>query len=187
MPAPLELINRELWIVTSADGTRRGGLVATWVSVASLDPEKPILLAGLAPNHFTTELVQNSKRFAAHLLRPDQVDLAWNFAKDSGRARDKLAGLNLTTAETGAPILADCLAWFDCQIFNRYKTGDRNFFWADVLASERADANVTPLREQEFFRGLTTDQKQVLAAARSADTATLKPAHDEWKNQLRGI
>jgi flavin reductase (DIM6/NTAB) family NADH-FMN oxidoreductase RutF len=162
-------------------------LAATWISVASLDPEKPVLLAGLAPNHFTTELVQNSQRFAAHLLRPDQVDLAWSFAKDSGRSRDKLAGLNLTTAVTGAPILADCLAWFDCQVFNRYDTGDRTFFWADVVASEGADANAAPLREQEFFRGLTAHQKQILAAARAADTAALKPAHDQWRNQLRGL
>ena len=183
----LNLINRELWIVTSADGPRRSGLAATWVSIASLDPEKPVLLAGLAPNHFTTELAQKSKRFAAHLLRPDQVDLAWNFAKDSGRARDKLSGLPLTTAKTGAPILADCLAWFDCQVFNSYDTGDRTFFWADVVASERADANAAPLREQEFFRSLTAEQKQILAAARAADTAALKPAHDEWRTQLRSI
>src|SRR2546425_12370950 len=90
--AALRLIDREIWIVTAAHGKRRGGLVATWVSSTSIDRQRPVLLAGLAPNHFTTELVQSSKAFAAHLLRPEQTELAWNFARDSGRDRDKFAG-----------------------------------------------------------------------------------------------
>ena len=47
------LVDRELWIVTAADKSRRGGLVATWVAQASLDPESPVLLIALATNHFT--------------------------------------------------------------------------------------------------------------------------------------
>src|SRR5438132_216552 len=52
----LRLVDRELWIITASDGPRRGGLVATWVSVASIDRQRPVLLACLAPNRFTTEL-----------------------------------------------------------------------------------------------------------------------------------
>src|SRR3954465_4170009 len=82
--AALRLIDRDLWIVTAHDGPRRGVLVATWVSVASIDPQRPVLLAGLGPNHFTTELVQASRSFGAHLLRPDQTELAWNFSRACG-------------------------------------------------------------------------------------------------------
>src|SRR5262245_22102110 len=89
----LRLVDREIWIIAATDGQQRGGLVATWVSTASIDRQRPTLLAGLAPNHFTTELVQSNKAFAAHLLRPEQTEIAWNFARDSGRARDKFANL----------------------------------------------------------------------------------------------
>ena len=64
----LRLVDREIWVVTASDGERRGGLVATWVTAASIDRERPMLLAALGANHFTTELVQTSKAFAAHLL-----------------------------------------------------------------------------------------------------------------------
>src|SRR3954464_10756612 len=87
----LRLIDREIWVLTAADGPRRGGLVATWISTASIDAQRPVLLAGVGPNHFTNELVQSSSAFAAHLLRPDQTDLAWNFANGSGRDRNKFA------------------------------------------------------------------------------------------------
>src|SRR5262245_5765886 len=102
--AALRHLDRELWVVTSASGARRGGLLATWVSIASIDRQRPVLVAGLSANHFTTELVQASSSFAAHLLRPEQIDLAWNFARDSGRSRDKFAGLEVQSNETGSPI-----------------------------------------------------------------------------------
>lgn len=46
-------LDREIWVVTAAAGARRGALTATWVSPVSVDPDRPMLLAGLAPNHFT--------------------------------------------------------------------------------------------------------------------------------------
>ena len=80
--AALRLLDREIWIITAADGDRRGGLVATWVSSASIDRQRPMLLAGIGPNHFTAELVQATRVFGAHLLRTDQTQLAWNFARE---------------------------------------------------------------------------------------------------------
>ncbi len=191
--AALRLLDRELWIITAHDGPRRGGLVATWVSAASIDRERPVLLAGLAPNHFTTELVQTSKAFAAHLLRSEQTELAWNFARDSGRNRDKLKDLEIESHETGSPILKDCLAWFDCRVFARYNAGDRLFFWADVVAAHSSphaprEGGITPsvmaaqpLREQQIFHALSEQQRKHLAAARDADASYLRPFHEKWR------
>jgi flavin reductase (DIM6/NTAB) family NADH-FMN oxidoreductase RutF len=180
--AALRLIDRELWIITAADGDRRGGLVATWVSAASIDRDRPVLLAGIGPNHFTAELVQASKAFAAHLLRPDQIDLAWNFANGSGKSRDKLAGLGVEIHETGSPILSDCLAWFDCRVFARYDAGDRLFLWADVVGgSLRGHEAVDALREQDFIERLTAQQRQTLVADRTNDAALNRPNHEKWR------
>ena len=200
--AALRLIDREIWVVTAASGERRGGLVATWVSSASIDDQRPVLLAGIAPNHFTAELVQSSRAFAAHLLRPDQIDLAWNFAHGSGRNRDKLAGLAHRRGQTGSPLLADCLAWFDCRVFARYDAGDRLFFWADVVAAKVAGTLRVPspengpstasdgtrgvpttLREHEFIRRLTDQQRKELLAGRTADLTIHRPLAESWRSQ----
>jgi flavin reductase (DIM6/NTAB) family NADH-FMN oxidoreductase RutF len=176
----LRLIDREVWILTAADGDRRGGLLATWVSTASIDRERPVLLAGIAPNHFTAELVQASRAFAAHLLRPDQVGLAWNFASGSGRSRDKLAGLTWSAVQTGSPILADCLAWYDCRVFARYDAGDRLFFWANIADAGMVEAG-QPLCEQQFIQALTDQQRKQLAADRDADVLIQRPLHESWR------
>lgn len=193
--AALRLIDRELWVVTAAHGDNRGGLLATWVSAASIDPERPVLLAGIGPNHFTAELVRNSGAFAAHLLRPDQIELAWNFANDSGRDRDKFAGLAARTSETGSPLLTDCLAYFDCRVIREYNAGDRLFFWADIDNAHcrhhaGRDETVTPsvmptrpLREHEFFSRLSPDQRQKLLANRSSDIALNRALHEKWRTE----
>lgn len=198
--AALRLIDREIWVITAADGERRGGLVATWVSTASIDRDRPVLLAGIAPNHFTAELVQASGAFAAHLLRPDQSAVAWNFAAGSGRDRDKLASVECSRGQTGSPLLADCLAWFDCRVFARYDAGDRLFFWADVAGTLRVPSlgngssmaddgtrsvptTTATLREHVFITSLTDDQRRQLLADRTADLAVHRPLYDSWRSK----
>jgi len=206
--AALRLIDREIWVITAAAGERRGGLVATWVSSASIDRERPVLLAGIAPNHFTAELVQASGAFAAHLLRPDQSAVAWNFAAGSGRDRDKLASQAFSRGQTGSPILADCLAWFDCHVFARYDAGDRLFFWADVVGASVVGTLRVPslaiddpipndgtptrsagapvpatLREHAFIAALTDDQRRQLLADRTADLAVHRPLYESWRSK----
>jgi flavin reductase (DIM6/NTAB) family NADH-FMN oxidoreductase RutF len=188
--AALRMLDREVWVITAGDAHRRSGLVATWVAPASIDRERPVLLAALGANHFTTELVENSKAFAAHLLRTDQIDLAWNLARDSGRSRDKLAGLIVQQRASGCLVLADCLAWFECRVFARYQAGDRVFYWADVIDGSGPDPGCPktaflrqPLREHEFFQKLTEQQRQVLIEARKADAAANRPLNDIWRSK----
>jgi flavin reductase (DIM6/NTAB) family NADH-FMN oxidoreductase RutF len=178
----LKLIDREVWIVTARAGERRGGLTATWVAPASFDPQRPVLLVNLSTNHYTAELVAASGRFAAHLLRDDQHDLAWKFARDSGRLRDKLSGLEMNSdgPATGPPILNDCLAWFDCRVFASHAAGERTLYWADVVRAAHVSAHA-PLREQSFFRRLSESQRQTLADGRAADIAQGQAAHENWR------
>jgi flavin reductase (DIM6/NTAB) family NADH-FMN oxidoreductase RutF len=175
----LRLVDREVWIITAASGERRGGLTATWVAQASIDRQRPVLLAGIAPNHFTAELIGKSLAFGAHLLRLDQAAVAWSFAHGSGRNRDKLAGLALLRVQP--PMLADCLAWCDCRVVARYDAGDRLFFWADVVEAGQV-ARGPPLRESTFIQTLSDDQRRHLAADREADIVVQRRLHDAWRN-----
>ncbi len=139
-------IDREVWVITAAGGNgRRGGLTATAVSAASLDPERPRLLVGITPNHYTAELIDGSNAFGAHLLRSDQAAVAWNFADGSGRNRDKLAALATNITASGCPILADCLAWLECRCASRV-TAESKFLTPSGTSSGK---NAAMASEQE--------------------------------------
>jgi len=185
------LIDREVWIVTSATVDRRGGLTATWVSQASIDASRPIVLIGLAPNHFTSELVDASGAFALHLLGADQVDVAWNFANRSGRSRDKLADLTFHTGSSGSPLLNECMAWLDCQVFAHLVTGDRTYYWADVVAGQACGADdasrARPLTEHQFFQHLSDEQRRQLKADRDRDISVQQSLLDAWRREMPDV
>ncbi|HEV3022592.1 MAG TPA: flavin reductase family protein, partial [Pirellulales bacterium] len=98
--------DRELWLVTAQAGSRRGGLIATFVSHASLVPELPRVLIAVALQHHTWELIESSGAFGLHLIGEEQLDWVWRFGLQSGRDTDKLAGLTIETAATGSPLLS---------------------------------------------------------------------------------
>ena len=177
------LVNREIWIVTAADGRRRGGLTATWVSQASIDRQAPAVLVAIAPNHFTAELIDAGKAFAVHLLRRNQSEIALIFALGSGRKRDKLAGITITSAKTHSPILSDCLAYLDCRVFARLDAGDRVYYWADVLAG-RVLWDEQPLTERDLMAAAADEQQQQIAASRDDDIQVQHSLRQMWRQDM---
>jgi flavin reductase (DIM6/NTAB) family NADH-FMN oxidoreductase RutF len=135
---PSELFNRldrEVWIVTAADGDRRGGLVATSVGQASIAPQAPRVIVGISRQHATWKLIESRRAFAAQLIAPDRFDLLERFGTRSSRDVDKFAGLTFELSANGSPILADALAWLDCCVEAGWDAGDRTFYLAEIVAS----------------------------------------------------
>lgn len=176
-------LRREVWIVTAASGIRRGGLTATWVQPVSIDRQRPVLLAALAPTHYTTELVESSGRFVAHLLRADQAGLALRFALSSGRDGDKLVGLPVELCESNVPRLVDCKAWAEVKVFARLDTGARRFYWGDVLDAATISAG-PPLVDQELLAAATPDERRILLERLAEDVRRQRPADDAWRGDL---
>jgi len=179
------LVDREAWVVTAAAGKRRGGLLATWVMQASLDPSEPVVVVGVAPNHHTATLIDQSQCFAAHLLRESESALALNFAIGSGRDRDKLADLEWSSGSTGSPVLAGCMAWLECRVIARYDVGDRMFYWADVVAGE-ASAIDRPLRERQILATATDEQRRRLRADLVDDIEQQRSLRRLWRARISG-
>jgi flavin reductase (DIM6/NTAB) family NADH-FMN oxidoreductase RutF len=177
-----QLLDRPVWIITAAAGQRRGGLVATWVSQAALDAQRPVLLTAIAPTHFTAELILESRAFAAHLLAAEQIEHVWRFGLGSGRGHDKLAGIETVAGVSGSPILPGVLAWLDCRMIKHYDAGDRLFFWADVLAGRRTGRQA-PLRENELLALASPEQKRQLKDNLLADIGLLRPLADAWRQR----
>lgn len=129
----LRQLNPEIWLITVATGSRRGGMIATGVMPASIVAEMPRLLVGVNNRHATAELLQEARCFAAHLLWPDQTALVERFGMHSGRTVDKLDGIPHRTGHTGAPVLEDCRGWLECRVEASLNGGDRTFYLTEVL------------------------------------------------------
>jgi flavin reductase (DIM6/NTAB) family NADH-FMN oxidoreductase RutF len=173
-------LDRELWLVTARAGERRGGLIATFVSQASIVPDMPRMIVGLARQHHTWGLIEASGAFALHLLGEAQLDWVWRFGLQSGRDGDKLEGLATRVGASGTPILSAAPGWLDCRVEARLDTGDRTVYLAEVLDAQ-APGPAPLLTVSRLLQLITDDRRQELAEQMSRDIAIDAAAIAAWR------
>lgn len=174
--------DRELWLVTAADGARRGGLIATFVCQASLVESLPRMLVAVAKQHHTWELIEASGAFGLHLLGRKQVDLVWRFGLESGRDADKLSGMPCETGATDAPLLADVLAWLECRVEARYDMGDRTIYLTQVVDA-RQMSDEPPLTMKQLLQIAPRERLEELSRLRQRDSALDAEAILAWRQR----
>ncbi|WP_332117153.1 flavin reductase family protein [Azorhizobium caulinodans] len=102
-------------ILTVGEGERRSGLTATSVTSLSVDPPTLIICVNRSSSARATLIEEG--RFAINVLRPHHQALADQFAGRNGeKGPERYKGADWTRLETGAPVLNDALAAFDCYL-----------------------------------------------------------------------
>jgi flavin reductase (DIM6/NTAB) family NADH-FMN oxidoreductase RutF len=109
-------------IVTVGRGGSENALTVSWATPASFDP--PMFLVAVDRLHYSVDFVRSTKNFAVNLLAEGQERLAGQFARQSMQGEDKLAGVARREGATGAPILSDAVAYFDCEVTSVVEAGD---------------------------------------------------------------
>ncbi|HUY89709.1 MAG TPA: flavin reductase family protein [Pirellulales bacterium] len=176
------LTDRELWLITAAAGERRGGLIATFVSHASLVPELPRILIAVAKQHHTWQLIEASGAFGAHLLAERHLELVWRFGLPSGRDLDKLDGLAIEHGASASPLISETLGWLDCRVETRLDTGDRTVYVAEVLAARRL-LDEPPLTAKRMLELAPPDKLRQLRELRERDSAVDADAIRAWRRK----
>ena len=103
------------------------GLTANSFNALSLDP--PLVLWSLRQASSTISAFTNASHFAINVLAVDQVDLSRRFARPSSAKFD--AG-EWTDGQGGAPLLAGCVAVFECRRHSHHAAGDHVLFIGEV-------------------------------------------------------
>lgn len=102
-------------IVTTVHDGHRSGMTAT--AVVSLTAEPPQLAVAVNRSNASYAAFSASGIFAVNVLPHDHPDLAATFSGATGvKGEDRFATGSWERLETGAPILRDSVASFDCRI-----------------------------------------------------------------------
>jgi flavin reductase (DIM6/NTAB) family NADH-FMN oxidoreductase RutF len=128
-------------IVTTAIGNRRIGLTAT--AVCSLSVEPPTLLACVNREAGAHDPALQSRVFCVNVLARRHEKLAELFA-DHSRIAERFEAGAWGTLETGAPVLLDSLASFDC-ILGQTMKADTHTVLVGRVQAVRADPSLEPL------------------------------------------
>jgi flavin reductase (DIM6/NTAB) family NADH-FMN oxidoreductase RutF len=116
-------------VTTRTDDGRNVGLTCNSFASVSLKP--PLILWSLVTNSSSLAAFQDCSHFAVNVLGHTQGDLAMKFARSG---EDKFADISWTPGLGGAPVLAGCVATFQCRSADRYYGGDHVIFLGAVEA-----------------------------------------------------
>lgn len=107
------------------------GLTANSVTSLSLDP--PLVLFAVDKKASSHQAFQDTKCFAMNILTTQQQDISNRFATPGPK---DFSDLEIKTAETGAPIIANSLGWVDCKLVEVLPGGDHDIFIGEIVAGE---------------------------------------------------
>jgi 3-hydroxy-9,10-secoandrosta-1,3,5(10)-triene-9,17-dione monooxygenase reductase component len=129
-------------VITTLVGGKPAGMTASAVASLSVDPVLLLVCIDTAlPTHTA---IEQSRRFVVNVLGEGQEELARHFARPS---EDKFAGVALRP-DTELPILADAIAYFCCDVHERFAGGDHSIFTGLV----RECGAITGKRPLLYFR-----------------------------------
>ncbi|EJK81931.1 conserved protein of DIM6/NTAB family [Rhizobium sp. AP16] len=120
-------------LVTTALGSERRGVTIT--AACSVSDNPATVLICLNNSNVKNEIFFKSGVFALNALGAHHQGLADAFSGKTGLTNDeRFAAGTFETLVTGAPVLADALAAFDCRVTEIKEASTHNIIFGEVMA-----------------------------------------------------
>jgi len=128
-----------LYIITAAHHGVQSAMLASWVSQASFAP--PGISIAVAKDRAIESLMHPGDQFVLNILaEANYQPLMRHFLKRFKPGEDRFDGIRTYTASSGAPILAEALAYLECRVVSRMETPDHWLVYGVVEAGDVSDS-----------------------------------------------
>ncbi len=129
--------------VTVVTGMHEGAPAGfTCQSFFSVSLEPPLVALSVMATSSTYPTIRTANRIAICVLGEDQQAVSTQFARSG---TDKWAGIGWQPSPGGAPVIDDCLAWFECEIESEIEAGDHVVVLARITALKAEGGQSAPL------------------------------------------
>ena len=141
-----------LFILTAKHGDDVSGATVNWVTQTSFNP--PLVAVAIKHDSHPYEVVKAAGHFAINVLGPDQKDIAQAFFMTVKPEGNKLGPVTFAPGSTGAPILWETPAYWECRLVQVVEHGDHHLFLGEVVeAGVHADAPALLMRDTGWNYG----------------------------------
>ncbi|BAZ02008.1 flavin reductase-like, FMN-binding protein [Tolypothrix tenuis PCC 7101] len=133
-------ISNGLYIITAKKGEVQSAMLASWVTQASLNPLGVAI--AVSKDRAIESLMHVGDRFVLNVLEEGNYQgLMKHFLKRFPPGADRFAGVKTYPATNGSPILAEALAYMECEITSRIDCGDHWIIYSTVQTGRVAKVN----------------------------------------------
>jgi len=119
-------------VVTTRTAAGLRGITANSFTTVSLNP--PLVLFCVTTTSSFTPLIEDAGVFAVSVLAAEDEFLSDRFANRAPLVDAQFTGVPHHFAQSGAPVLDNAIAWFDCRVWANYDGGDHRIVVGEVLA-----------------------------------------------------
>ncbi|MBE9059556.1 diflavin flavoprotein [cf. Phormidesmis sp. LEGE 11477] len=116
-------ISSGLYIITATKGDVQSAMLASWITQASFEPLG--FTVAVAKDRAIESLMQVGDTFVLNVLEEgNHLPLMKHFLKRFPPGADRFAGIRTRPANNNSPILADALAYLECEVSSRMELSD---------------------------------------------------------------
>ncbi len=120
-----------LYIITAQKANASSAMLASWVSQASVKPLG--ITIAVAKDRAIESLMHVGDRFVLNVLEEGNYQILMrHFLKRFAPGADRFAGIKTYPATNGSPILAEALAYLECEVISRMETPDHWLVYSTV-------------------------------------------------------
>jgi len=138
-----------IYLLGSAAGGRRNLMTHNWAVQVSIVPK--LLAVSVRQDALTHGLVAESGAFSLSFLKREDRAVVRAFTKPvpEGPEPGMLGGLAVRVGATGVPVLAQAVAWLECDVRQRLDVGDHTLFVGEVVDCSAPDEQSPVLRMED--------------------------------------
>ncbi|MCK6457871.1 MAG: flavin reductase family protein [Phycisphaerae bacterium] len=125
------------FILTARAGTKRTGMLASWVQQAGFEP--PAVSVAVRKGRAIESLIDESKHFALNILGEDPVAMFKHFGRGFTLDEDAFAGLDAKDC-AGGIVIANRIGRLSCRVTGKHDAGDHWLYVGEVIDAEGDDA-----------------------------------------------
>ncbi|MGF1541013.1 MAG: diflavin flavoprotein [Pleurocapsa sp.] len=134
-------ISNGLYIITAQKGDISSAMVASWVTQASLTPLG--IAIAVAKDRAIESFLHIGDRFVLNVLEEGNYQhLIKHFLKRFPPGGDRFEGIKTVPASNGSPIIAESLAYIECEVSNRLECSDHWIVYSTVHTGRVAKLDV---------------------------------------------
>lgn len=131
-------ISSGLYIITAKKGEVSSAMLASWVNQASFQPLG--FTVAVAKDRAIESLMQVGDQFVLNILEEGKhLPLMKHFLKRFAPGADRFAGVRTRPATNGSPLLADALAYLECEVTSRMEVSDHWIVYCTVQDGKVSD------------------------------------------------
>ncbi|MEM7757731.1 MAG: diflavin flavoprotein [Cyanobacteria bacterium P01_A01_bin.40] len=134
-------ISNGLYIITATKGEISSAMVASWITQASLAPLG--IAIAVAKDRAIESFLHIGDRFVLNVLEEGNYQhLIRHFLKRFAPGADRFEGIKTVPANNGSPIIAESLAYLECEVISRIECSDHWIVYSEVQTGRVAKLNV---------------------------------------------